>query len=107
MKVMHSRFAAIRAGCSCSMSLSFTRKVNPHHFGVSNKESKGVDMAIIALSPTRNAADCSPVTRFMGSLRSWAQRKVTRSELYRLSDRELDDIGLCRADIDDLVKSRG
>ena len=34
---------------------------------------------------------------------SWNDRRVTRNELLKLSDRELDDIGLCRAEIDDLV----
>jgi uncharacterized protein YjiS (DUF1127 family) len=31
---------------------------------------------------------------------------VTRNALSRLSDRELEDIGLCRGDIDVVVKNR-
>lgn len=34
---------------------------------------------------------------------AWNDRRITRSELMKLSDRELDDIGLCRGDIDDIV----
>ena len=34
---------------------------------------------------------------------AWNDRRITRRELMKLSDRELDDIGLCRGDIDDLV----
>lgn len=34
---------------------------------------------------------------------SWHERRITRNELYRLSDRELDDIGLTRGDIDSVV----
>jgi uncharacterized protein YjiS (DUF1127 family) len=31
---------------------------------------------------------------------SWNDARVTRNALAKLSDRELDDIGLCRGDID-------
>jgi uncharacterized protein YjiS (DUF1127 family) len=34
---------------------------------------------------------------------AWNDRRVTRKELMKLSDRELEDIGLCRADIDTVV----
>jgi len=34
---------------------------------------------------------------------AWNDRRSTRNELMKLSDRELEDIGLCRADIDDVV----
>lgn len=33
---------------------------------------------------------------------SWNDARVTRKALGKLTDRELDDIGLCRADIDTL-----
>lgn len=36
-------------------------------------------------------------------LAAWNDRRITRRELMKLSDRELDDIGLCRGDIDDIV----
>ncbi|MCL4675477.1 MAG: DUF1127 domain-containing protein, partial [Pararhodobacter sp.] len=35
----------------------------------------------------------------------WNDRRVTRNELSKLSDRELDDIGLCRGDIQDVVSA--
>ena len=31
---------------------------------------------------------------------SWNDARITRNALGKLSDRELDDIGLCRSDID-------
>lgn len=37
-------------------------------------------------------------------LAAWNDKRVTRRELSRLSDRELDDIGLCRADIDRVIE---
>ena len=40
------------------------------------------------------------VTHAAGSLKAWNAGRVTRSALHRLSNRELDDIGLCRGDID-------
>nr|WP_242469043.1 DUF1127 domain-containing protein [Rhodovulum adriaticum] len=35
----------------------------------------------------------------LGRLATWHDARATRTALNRLSDRELDDIGLCRADI--------
>ncbi|MCT4333935.1 DUF1127 domain-containing protein [Paracoccus sp. YLB-12] len=35
----------------------------------------------------------------------WLKRRETRAELNRLSERELEDIGLNRADIDGVVAS--
>ncbi|MCC5986764.1 MAG: DUF1127 domain-containing protein [Pararhodobacter sp.] len=34
---------------------------------------------------------------------AWNDRRITRRELMKLSDRELEDIGLCRGDITDIV----
>lgn len=34
---------------------------------------------------------------------AWNDKRATRNELSRLSDRELDDIGLCRGDIERIV----
>lgn len=36
------------------------------------------------------------------TLAAWNDARVTRNALAKLSDRELDDIGLCRADIEHL-----
>jgi uncharacterized protein YjiS (DUF1127 family) len=35
-----------------------------------------------------------------GSLSAWNDGRLTRNALGKLSDRELDDIGLCRGDVD-------
>lgn len=34
------------------------------------------------------------------ALAAWSDARVTRKALAKLSDRELDDIGLCRGDIE-------
>ncbi|GHE00132.1 hypothetical protein U879_09880 [Defluviimonas sp. 20V17] len=39
-------------------------------------------------------------------LRDWNDVRLTRHALDKLSDRELEDIGLCRGDIDGLGKQR-
>jgi uncharacterized protein YjiS (DUF1127 family) len=41
------------------------------------------------------------------AIATWNDRRVTRRELSKLSDRELEDIGLCRADIDTIVGQIG
>ena len=38
------------------------------------------------------------------ALSAWNDARVTRNALNKLSDRELDDIGLCRGDIDAIVR---
>lgn len=41
----------------------------------------------------------------ISALSAWNDARATRRELNRLSDRELDDIGLCRGDIDRIARS--
>ncbi len=40
------------------------------------------------------------VSTVFGALSAWNDARVTRAALGKLSDRELDDIGLCRGDIE-------
>jgi uncharacterized protein YjiS (DUF1127 family) len=40
---------------------------------------------------------------FFATLKTWNDARITRRELNALSDRELADIGLCRADIDSVA----
>lgn len=40
--------------------------------------------------------------RFVSSVIAWNDQRVTRKSLSRLTDRELDDIGLVRGDIETL-----
>jgi uncharacterized protein YjiS (DUF1127 family) len=39
----------------------------------------------------------------LAAVAAWNDARVTRNALGKLSDRELDDIGLCRGDIDQLT----
>lgn len=39
----------------------------------------------------------------VSALTAWNDARATRDALSRLSDRELDDIGLCRGDIDEVA----
>lgn len=42
--------------------------------------------------------------KLFSALSAWNDTRVTRRELDRLSDRELDDIGLCRGDIERIAR---
>lgn len=42
----------------------------------------------------------SGLTGVIAMLAAWNDARVTRKALNKLSDRELDDIGLCRGDIE-------
>ncbi len=42
----------------------------------------------------------------VGRIAAWNDARVTRKALSKLSDRELDDLGLTRGDIDDIATGR-
>ena len=42
------------------------------------------------------------VSNGFNTVSAWNDRRQTRNALGKLSDRELDDIGLCRGDIDNV-----
>lgn len=44
------------------------------------------------------------LANLVSMLAAWNDARVTRRELGRLSDRELDDIGLCRGDIQRIAR---
>ncbi|MFC6462790.1 DUF1127 domain-containing protein [Paracoccus aerius] len=44
------------------------------------------------------------VANVFSMLSAWNDARVTRRELNRLSDRELNDIGLCRGDIERIAR---
>ena len=43
-------------------------------------------------------------SRVLSLLTAWNDARVTRNSLSKLSDRELDDIGLCRGDIERVAR---
>lgn len=53
---------------------------------------------------TSSASSFGLVTRVRDAISSWINVQVTRKELNRLSDRELNDIGLSRSDIDRVAR---
>ena len=61
-----------------------------------------------ALDSTRSQASHAGfgaiVARAFSVLAAWNERRATRAALSRLSDRELDDIGLARSDIDSVSR---
>ncbi|MGH1424462.1 MAG: DUF1127 domain-containing protein [Pseudooceanicola sp.] len=56
---------------------------------------------------TGSAALFGQIGRFIvtviNAANDWNDARVTRNALSKLTDRELDDIGLCRGDIDDVT----
>lgn len=45
------------------------------------------------------------VARFFSMIATWNDARVTRRELNRLTDRELNDIGLTRGDIERIARA--
>lgn len=56
---------------------------------------------------TTNRSATMPANGFFGSMvavvAGWNDARMTRKALSKLSDRELDDIGLCRGDIEEIA----
>lgn len=52
-----------------------------------------------AFTPARAAPASSLFSAVLGRLAAWNDRRVTIKLLHRLTDRELNDVGLQRADI--------
>ena len=44
------------------------------------------------------------LSNVLALLSAWNDARVTRNALSKLSDRELDDIGLCRGDIEQIAR---
>lgn len=42
------------------------------------------------------------ITEVLANLSAWNDSRITRNALGKLSDRELDDIGLCRGDLESI-----
>jgi uncharacterized protein YjiS (DUF1127 family) len=67
-----------------------------------------------AFDTTRSTYGAAPVagqitrvfSTLIGSIVSWNDARMTRNTLSTLTDRELDDIGLVRGDIDDVANGR-
>lgn len=57
--------------------------------------SRTAPLGAISIFRLVQAAD-----RTAAALRNWNDARITRKALGKLSDRELDDIGLCRGDIE-------
>lgn len=46
------------------------------------------------------------ITATVSAVASWNDARATRKALSALTDRELDDIGLCRGDIDAVIENK-
>jgi uncharacterized protein YjiS (DUF1127 family) len=59
-----------------------------------------------AFRPALPAAHGSVFSNLLGRIVAWNDRRVTVDALSRLSDHQLDDIGLDRSDVDALANRR-
>ena len=61
-------------------------------------------MSAVEMSHNHAAGGLGQVfARATAMIAAWNNARITRRELSKLSDRELEDIGLCRADIDTVI----
>lgn len=57
---------------------------------------------IDTIRPAGNARIGGFFASFINAIIAWNDTRVTRKALSKLTDRELDDIGLCRGDIESI-----
>lgn len=55
-------------------------------------------------APAMAARPAGFMSKLAAFFSAWNDARVTRTALNRLTDRELDDIGLCRGDIDRVAR---
>ena len=60
------------------------------------------DIRVAPLAPANTVTRF--IARVVAGISAWNETRVTRSALSQLSDRELEDIGLCRGDIHTITK---
>ncbi len=60
-------------------------------------------MAVYEAHRPANGAVTGLFGLFVSTVAAWNDARVTRNVLSKLSDRELDDIGLSRGDIDNIT----
>lgn len=62
-------------------------------------------MATLDTTHASHAGFGSLISRVFATITAWNERRATRNALSQLSDRELDDIGLTRGDIDIVARN--
>ncbi|GGO58738.1 Uncharacterized conserved protein YjiS, DUF1127 family [Roseovarius pacificus] len=62
-------------------------------------------MAAIVSTQSHAGGFRHAVARLLNAVRAWNDARVTRAALSQLTDRELDDIGLSRSDIQSVSRS--
>lgn len=63
-------------------------------------------MSAIDTNRVHGGAGSFGIGSILAALAAWNDARVTKNALSRLTDRELDDIGLCRGDIDRIAHAR-
>ncbi len=64
-------------------------------------------MASITNRPLSAGISATRITStLVAKIASWNDARVTRKSLSSLTNRELDDLGLCRGDIDDIARGQ-
>lgn len=65
-------------------------------------------MTTLEITRTSGSKSLSSFTSgILGTLAAWNDARVTRNSLSKLTKRELDDIGLCSADIETIALRGG
>ncbi|MFN0115676.1 MAG: DUF1127 domain-containing protein [Paracoccaceae bacterium] len=63
-------------------------------------------MSLVSTDRSASFGGSSIFAGAFAAFAAWNDARVTRKALHKLSDRELDDIGLSRGDIEDIALGR-
>jgi uncharacterized protein YjiS (DUF1127 family) len=94
--VGHTGMMIVRSGGRVYLRLIGRRQRRPI-----NRIQTYRNAAMATLAPSRPATIRRPdfLSKLLGKLAAWNDRRQTLNALIALSDRELDDLGLSRADL--------
>jgi uncharacterized protein YjiS (DUF1127 family) len=79
---------------------------NTNQLCTRNTDMAAIDTPRVQLLAGANGRIGQFFASLQASLTAWNDARITRNALAQLSDRELEDIGLCRGDIDGIATQR-
>ena len=101
MQQLHNAYAE---KLTCQVMAPNICAAQKHHIVICNTRIPA--MAVIDTTRAYGAPRAgfgAPILKLVAAVQAWNATRATRKALSQLSDRELDDIGLTRADIDNVI----
>jgi uncharacterized protein YjiS (DUF1127 family) len=101
MQLLHGGPAGASLAAPCRQDYLTAREQGAQYR--STLKTEETEMSVFSTNRTETVRFGGLFGALVSAFTAWNDARVTRNALSRLSDRELDDIGLTRADIDSIT----